>query len=108
MFGPETQIRLRPSYFPFTEPSAEMDISCLICGGEGCNICKHTGWVEVLGCGMVDPNVLRNCNIDPEIYTGYAFGIGIERMTMVKYRINDLRLYFENDLRFLEQFESVY
>ena len=108
MFGPETQIRLRPSYFPFTEPSAEMDISCLICGGEGCNICKHTGWVEVLGCGMVDPNVLRNCNIDPEIYTGYAFGIGIERMTMVKYRISDLRLYFENDLRFLEQFESVY
>ena len=108
MFGPETQIRLRPSYFPFTEPSAEMDISCLICGGEGCNICKHTGWVEVLGCGMVDPNVLRNCNIDPEIYTGYAFGIGIERMTMVKYRINDLRLYFENDLRFLEQFVSVY
>ena len=85
-----------------------MDTSCLICGGEGCNICKHTGWVEVLGCGMVDPNVLRNCNIDPEIYTGYAFGIGIERMTMVKYRINDLRLYFENDLRFLEQFESVY
>ena len=108
MFGEDTQIRLRPSYFPFTEPSAEMDISCNLCGGKGCNICKGTGWLEIMGCGMVDPNVLRNCNIDPDVYTGYAFGIGIERMTMVKYRINDLRLYFENDLRFLEQFESVY
>jgi phenylalanyl-tRNA synthetase alpha chain len=108
MFGAETQIRLRPSYFPFTEPSAEMDISCNICGGKGCNICKYTGWVEVLGCGMVDPNVLENCGIDSKTYSGFAFGIGIERMTMVKYRINDLRLYFENDVRFLRQFESVY
>lgn len=108
MFGADTQIRLRPSYFPFTEPSAEMDISCNICGGKGCNICKYTGWVEVLGCGMVDPNVLANCGIDSKVYSGFAFGLGIERMTMVKYRINDLRLYFENDVRFLRQFEQVY
>jgi len=105
MFGKETKIRLRPSYFPFTEPSAEMDISCNICGGKGCNICKHTGWVEILGCGMVDPNVLKNCNINPEEYSGYAFGMGIERITMLKYNVNDIRLYFDNDTRFLSQFE---
>ncbi|MDL2238846.1 phenylalanine--tRNA ligase subunit alpha [Bacteroidales bacterium OttesenSCG-928-K22] len=104
MFGRETKIRLRPSYFPFTEPSAEMDISCNICGGKGCNICKHTGWVEILGCGMVDPNVLQNCNIDPNEYSGYAFGMGIERITMLKYQVNDIRLYFDNDVRFLSQF----
>ncbi|MBE0646764.1 MAG: phenylalanine--tRNA ligase subunit alpha [Bacteroidales bacterium] len=104
MFGEETQIRLRPSFFPFTEPSGEMDISCNICGGKGCNICKYTGWVEILGCGMVDPQVLKNCNIDPEIYTGFAFGMGIERITMLKYQIRDLRLFFENDVRFLKQF----
>ncbi|MDR2980312.1 MAG: phenylalanine--tRNA ligase subunit alpha [Bacteroidales bacterium] len=104
MFGAETQIRLRPSYFPFTEPSAEMDISCKICGGKGCNVCKHTGWVEILGCGMVDPNVLNSCCIDSKKYTGYAIGIGIERMTMLKYKINDIRLFSENDMRFLEQF----
>ncbi len=108
LFGPSIQIRLRPSYFPFTEPSGEMDISCNICGGSGCNICKHTGWVEILGCGMVDPNVLRNCGIDPEIYTGYAFGMGIERITLLKYQIRDIRLYFENDLRFLKQFTAAY
>ena len=107
MFGEDTQIRLRPSYFPFTEPSAEMDISCFLCGGEGCPFCKHTGWVEILGCGMVDPNVLRNCGIDPEIYSGYAFGMGVERITNLKYQVKDLRLFSENDLRFLEQFESV-
>lgn len=106
MFGAETQIRLRPSYFPFTEPSAEMDISCKICGGEGCTVCKHTGWVEILGCGMVDPNVLKSCGIDSEKYTGYAIGIGIERMTMLKYKINDIRLFFENDIRFLQQFKA--
>jgi phenylalanyl-tRNA synthetase alpha chain len=106
MFGQDTQIRLRPSYFPFTEPSAEMDISCTLCGGEGCNICKHTGWVEILGCGMVDPAVLTNCNIDPEEYTGFAFGMGIERIAMLKYQINDIRLFFENDVRFLEQFRA--
>lgn len=106
MFGEKTQIRLRPSYFPFTEPSAEMDVSCNICQGEGCNVCKYTGWVEILGCGMVDPDVLKNCNIDPEIYTGYAFGMGIERITMLLYGINDLRLFFENDKRFLEQFKA--
>ncbi len=106
MFGESTQIRLRPSYFPFTEPSAEMDISCSICGGKGCNICKHTGWVEILGCGMVDPNVLTNCGIDATEYTGFAFGMGIERITMLRYGIRDLRLYFENDLRFLKQFEG--
>ncbi|MBE0662388.1 MAG: phenylalanine--tRNA ligase subunit alpha [Bacteroidales bacterium] len=107
MFDAKTQIRLRPSYFPFTEPSAEMDISCNICGGKGCNICKYTGWVEILGCGMVDPKVLENCNIDSNEYTGFAFGIGIERMALLLYQINDLRLFFENDLRFLKQFRSV-
>jgi phenylalanyl-tRNA synthetase alpha chain len=106
MFGEDTQIRLRPSYFPFTEPSGEMDVSCNICGGKGCNICKYTGWVEILGCGMVDPAVLENCNIDSEIYTGFAFGMGIERITMLKYQIKDLRLFFENDLRFLNQFKG--
>ena len=106
MFGEETGIRLRPSYFPFTEPSAEMDISCHICGGKGCNICKYTGWVEILGCGMVDPNVLKSAGIDTEKYTGFAFGMGIERITMLKYQIKDLRLFFENDLKFLRQFES--
>ena len=108
MFGKETKIRLRPSFFPFTEPSAEMDISCSICGGPGCNVCKYTGWVEIMGCGMVDPNVLEYCNIDPEIYTGYAFGMGVERIAMLKYQINDLRLFFENDTRFLEQFRSAF
>lgn len=106
MFGSETKIRLRPSYFPFTEPSAEMDISCNICGGAGCTLCKHTGWVEILGCGMVDPNVLESCGIDSKKYTGYAFGLGIERMTMLKYKTNDIRLYFENDVRFLQQFKA--
>ncbi|MBP5663946.1 MAG: phenylalanine--tRNA ligase subunit alpha [Bacteroidales bacterium] len=106
MFGKDTKIRLRPSYFPFTEPSAEMDISCNICGGSGCALCKHTGWVEILGCGMVDPSVLENCGIDSKKYTGYAFGLGIERMTMLKYRTNDIRLYFENDVRFLRQFKA--
>ncbi len=105
-FGEKTKIRLRPSYFPFTEPSAEMDISCHICNGNGCNICKYTGWVEILGCGMVDPNVLENCGIDSKVYSGFAFGMGIERITMLKYQIGDLRLFFENDLRFLKQFES--
>ena len=105
-FGAETKIRFRPSYFPFTEPSAEMDISCFICGGKGCKVCKHTGWVEILGCGMVDPNVLENCNIDNEKYTGFAFGMGIERTAMLKYQINDIRLFFENDIRFLKQFEG--
>lgn len=104
MFGKNVKIRFRPSYFPFTEPSAEMDISCLICGGKGCSVCKGTGWVEILGCGMVHPNVLSNCKIDPEIYTGFAFGMGIERITMLKYQINDLRLFSENDIRFLKQF----
>ena len=108
MFGESTDIRLRPSYFPFTEPSAEMDVSCNICGGKGCNICKYTGWVEILGCGMVDPNVLENCGIDSLKYSGFAFGMGIERITMLKYQINDLRLFFENDLRFLKQFEASY
>ena len=107
MFGPETQIRLRPSYFPFTEPSAEMDVSCNICGGKGCNICKGTGWLEILGCGMVDPNVLDACGIDSKEYTGFAFGMGVERMAMLKYQIRDLRLYFENDLRFLHQFDNI-
>ncbi len=108
MFGEDTKIRLRPSYFPFTEPSAEMDISCNICGGNGCNICKGTGWVEILGCGMVDPNVLESCGIDSKKFSGFAFGLGLERMTMVKYQIRDLRLYFENDLRFLKQFEAAF
>lgn len=107
-FGKDTQIRLRPSYFPFTEPSAEMDISCHICGGKGCNICKHSGWVEILGCGMVDPAVLENCGIDSNIYSGYAFGMGIERITMLKYQINDIRLFFENDVNFLHQFQSAF
>jgi len=107
MFAPDTQIRLRPSFFPFTEPSAEMDISCNICGGKGCNICKYTGWVEILGCGMVDPQVFENCRINSNEYTGFAFGIGIERMALLLYQINDLRLFFENDLRFLKQFRSV-
>jgi phenylalanyl-tRNA synthetase alpha chain len=107
-FGPETRIRFRPSYFPFTETSAEMDVSCNICGGSGCNICKHSGWVEIMGCGMVDPNVLEACGIDSSIYSGYAFGMGIERITMMKFQINDLRLFFENDLRFLRQFESAH
>lgn len=107
MFGKEIKVRFRPSYFPFTEPSAEMDISCLICGGTGCNVCKHTGWVEILGCGMVHPNVLENCNIDSNRYSGFAFGMGIERITMLKYQIKDLRIFSENDLRFLKQFESV-
>lgn len=106
MFGPETQIRLRPSYFPFTEPSAEMDISCDLCGGKGCAFCKGTGWVEILGCGMVDPNVLKACGIDPEVYSGYAFGMGIERITNLKYRVKDLRMFSENDVRFLREFES--
>ena len=106
MYGTDVRIRFRPSYFPFTEPSAEMDINCQICGGKGCNVCKHTGWVEILGCGMVHPNVLRNCNIDPEKYTGFAFGMGIERPAMLKYGINDIRLFSENDIRFLKQFTS--
>jgi phenylalanyl-tRNA synthetase alpha chain len=106
MFGKETEIRLRPSYFPFTEPSAEMDVSCRICGGKGCNVCKYTGWLEVLGCGMVHPNVLDACNIDSKKFTGFAFGMGIERIAMLKYQVNDLRLYFENDIRFLAQFRS--
>jgi phenylalanyl-tRNA synthetase alpha chain len=105
MFGEKTQIRLRPSFFPFTEPSAEMDISCSLCGGKGCNVCKHTGWLEILGCGMVDPNVLESNGIDSIKYTGFAFGMGIERITMLKYGVRDLRLYFENDLRFLRQFK---
>jgi len=106
LFGTETEIRLRPSYFPFTEPSAEVDISCNICSGKGCNICKYTGWVEILGCGMVDPNVLENCGVDSKKYTGFAFGMGVERITMLKYQIKDLRLFFENDVRFLEQFKK--
>ncbi|MCX6242274.1 MAG: phenylalanine--tRNA ligase subunit alpha [Bacteroidetes bacterium] len=104
MFGESTEIRLRPSFFPFTEPSGELDVSCNICGGKGCNICKYTGWVEILGCGMVDPAVLDNCGIDSTIYTGFAFGMGIERVTLLKYQVRDLRLFFENDLRFLKQF----
>lgn len=106
MFSPETKIRLRPSYFPFTEPSAEMDISCNICGGKGCPFCKGTGWVEILGCGMVDPNVLENCGIDSKIYSGYALGMGIERITNLKYQVKDLRMFSENDIRFLEEFKS--
>ena len=106
MFGDKTEIRLRPSYFPFTEPSAEVDVSCNICSGKGCNVCKYTGYLEILGCGMVDPNVLKNCGIDPEVYTGFAFGMGIERIAMLKYQVKDLRLFFENDVRFLDQFKS--
>lgn len=108
MFGPDTRIRLRPSYFPFTEPSAEMDISCHICGGKGCALCKGTGWVEILGCGMVDPNVLKNCGIDPDVYSGYAFGMGVERIANLKYKVKDLRLFSENDVRFLKEFESAH
>ncbi len=108
MFGEETKIRLRPSYFPFTEPSAEVDVSCNICGGKGCNVCKYTGWLEILGCGMVDPNVLNNCGIDSEEYTGFAFGMGVERIAMLKYQVKDLRYFFENDKRFLNQFEGAY
>ena len=108
MFGKETKVRFRPSFFPFTEPSAELDISCLICHGEGCPICKYSGWVEIGGAGMVDPNVLSNCNIDPEKYTGFAFGMGIERITMLKYQIKDIRLFTENDVRFLRQFTALY
>ena len=106
MFGEKAKIRMRPSYFPFTEPSAEVDVSCSICNAEGCNVCKHTGWLEILGCGMVDPNVLEACGIDSKIYSGFAFGMGIERITQLKYRVNDLRLYSENDIRFLKQFTS--
>jgi phenylalanyl-tRNA synthetase alpha chain len=106
LYGKETKIRLRPSYFPFTEPSAEMDVSCRLCGGKGCNVCKYTGWLEVLGCGMVHPNVLEACGIDSRKYTGFAFGMGIERAAMLRYQVNDLRLYFENDMRFLDQFKT--
>lgn len=108
LFGPETNIRLRPSYFPFTEPSAEMDISCNLCGGKGCSFCKHTGWVEILGCGMVDPNVLEACGIDSKVYSGFALGMGIERITNLKYQVNDLRLFSENDRRFLEEFSNAH
>lgn len=106
MFGANTQIRLRPSYFPFTEPSAEMDVSCNLCGGKGCNVCKGTGWLEIMGCGMVDPNVLKASGIDPDVYSGFAFGMGVERIAMLKYGVNDLRMYFENDVRFLGQFRN--
>lgn len=108
MFGPDTKIRLRPSYFPFTEPSAEMDISCNLCGGKGCSFCKHTGWVEILGCGIVDPNVLDACGIDSKKYSGYALGMGIERITNLKYQVKDLRMFSENDKRFLEEFQSAH
>lgn len=108
MFREDTRIRLRPSYFPFTEPSAEMDISCNLCGGKGCSFCKYTGWVEILGCGMVNPNVLKNCGIDPEIYSGFAFGIGVERITNLVFNVKDLRMFSENDVRFLQQFESAW
>ncbi|MCF0202455.1 MAG: phenylalanine--tRNA ligase subunit alpha [Bacteroidaceae bacterium] len=108
MFGADTDIRLRPSYFPFTEPSAEMDISCHICGGKGCGFCKHTGWVEILGCGMVDPNVLDMCGIDSKVYSGYAFGLGVERITNLKYQVSDLRMFSENDIRFLKEFEAAF
>ena len=104
LYGEETSVRFRPSYFPFTEPSAEMDISCFKCGGKGCPMCKYEGWIEVLGCGMVHPNVLRNCGIDPEVYSGFAFGVGLERITLFRYKIDDMRLLFENDVRFLSQF----
>jgi phenylalanyl-tRNA synthetase alpha chain len=107
LFGENVKIRFRPSYFPFTEPSAEMDINCRICEGAGCNVCKHSGWVEILGCGMVDPQVLTNCGIDSEKYTGYAFGLGVERVAMLKYDVKDLRIYFDNDLRFLNQFKKI-
>jgi len=106
LFGKEVKLRLRPSYFPFTEPSAEVDVSCTLCAQKGCSVCKYTGWLEIMGCGMVDPNVLSSCGIDPNTYTGFAFGMGIERITQLKYRVNDLRLYSENDVRFLQQFKS--
>ncbi len=106
MFGEDTKIRLRPSFFPFTEPSAELDVTCLICRGSGCPVCKQTGWVEILGCGMVDPQVFENCGIDPERYTGFAFGMGIERIAMLKFRVDDIRLFSENDIRFLDQFRA--
>lgn len=108
MFGDKAEIRLRPSYFPFTEPSAEVDVSCQICNGKGCNVCKHTGYLEIMGCGMVDPNVLENCGIDSSVYSGFAFGMGIERIAMLKYQVNDLRHFFENDLRFLKQFKAAH
>ena len=104
MFGEETKIRFRPHHFPFTEPSAEVDVSCFACGGKGCRLCKGEGWIEILGAGMVHPNVLRNCGIDPEIYSGFAFGLGVERIAMLKYHIDDIRLLYENDVRFLSQF----
>jgi len=107
MFGSDVKLRFRPSFFPFTEPSAEVDITCYLCGGKGCRVCKHTGWLEIMGCGMVHPNVLRNCNIDPDIYSGYAWGMGIERTTLLRYKIDDIRLLFENDVRMLSQFESI-
>jgi len=106
LFGPEVSIRMRPSYFPFTEPSAEVDMSCTVCGGTGCNLCKHSGWVEIMGCGMVDPAVLANCDIDPEMYSGFALGMGVERITQLIYRVPDLRMYWENDVRFLDQFTA--
>jgi phenylalanyl-tRNA synthetase alpha chain len=105
LFGPETQIRMRPSYFPFTEPSAEVDVSCSLCAAKGCNVCKYTGWLEIMGCGMVDPNVLEACGIDSQVYSGFAFGMGVERIAQLKYRVTDLRLYSENDVRFLRQFK---
>ena len=108
LFGADTRIRLRPSYFPFTEPSAEMDISCHLCGGKGCAFCKHTGWVEILGCGMVDPNVLEACGIDSKVYSGFALGMGVERITNLKYRVKDLRMFSENDVRFLDEFKAVH
>lgn len=108
MFGEKTEIRLRPSYFPFTEPSAEMDVSCSVCNSKGCNVCKYTGFLEILGCGMVDPSVLENCGIDSKKYSGFAFGMGVERIAMLKYKVNDLRLYSEGDIRFLEQFKSAF
>ena len=104
LFGADREIRLRPSYFPFTEPSVEVDVSCFKCKGQGCNVCKHTGWIEILGAGMVHPNVLKNCGIDPEVYTGFAFGMGVDRITMVKHKIDNIRLLYDNDKRFLEQF----
>jgi phenylalanyl-tRNA synthetase alpha chain len=108
MFGVKSEIRLRPSYFPFTEPSAEVDVSCTICGGKGCNVCKYTGWLEIMGCGMIDPAVLDNCGIDSKTFSGFAFGMGIERIAMLKYGVKDLRLFSENDVRFLEQFKAAY
>lgn len=108
MYGQDIEVRFRPSFFPFTEPSAEMDISCLVCGGKGCPICKGSGWVEILGCGMVDPAVLENCGIDSREYTGFAFGMGIERVTILRYQVQDIRLFFQNDMRFLRQFKAAF